>query len=397
MDYVLRNRAPTSAYDAQILRDRRVQDRREDLCRHLREEETQRLNNSWYAKQGPISLHPSTGGSASSSAARLSPRPYGTLDDISGEPLDVPRTYDERRSPARLSSDYQPPPSRSPLMDVGLRDEVIRNPESHFSPAHSERAVPFSSSAEIARGTRSPLSAGHSPYSEDEYVSVQRGVGRCNFSTIRQRKSREFSGSQVAELLGGRSSVTPRSSSYIMNQSSSEPTVDYSQELKLQMQARAEEERRRKLAEEQFERERVRETLDEARRRIQMEDQTQLQKQQEAERLLRESARLAREAYEHARVRELEEEAIARRQREDMETRRQMEMHALKERMSRHASVATSGIDIIQQLVENIPKQSPLREAVQRLLEAHEDELEEIAPIVRDILNEPEFAASPWA
>ena len=452
MDLLLRNRSPENAYDAKILRDRQTSDRREALLRHQRDEDLMRLNNAWYSKQAPPAT--TTTSPSRPHNGPSSPRPYGVLSDVkivspskrrsSSSPVTSAFAVHQRlnnsgsgspvaSSPTNLQQQHQrlshvsatsagdphmrvSPSSRQSPRDLATttEDDRVGGPgrravrqstapveSTHrHSLGHDRRVVSLSPSHAVGRN-------------EDEYAAATTS-NRDPLVRIKMRKAREFSGQQVARLLTGvegeyddggeaedyggvRSSEYHNLGSSYFRGGEDEEEDTLAKDLLTQMKWKDQHEKALRKLEMQVEMERVRTTLEDAKSQFRREDEARFAKQQETFKLIEESEKSALEALTRQREMEKAQEALARLEREELEARR-MQEHArrreiLESRLNRTFPSSSPGSLI---LLETLPANSPLQEATRRLLEAHADELDVVLPIVQDILNEPEFSASPW-
>ena len=388
MDLLLRNRTPRNGRESKILKDRRADERREALLKHLKEEELLRLNNSWYTKQQQIGEN-----------SPLSPRPYGVLSESElayGETI-------QKKSPSREDSHgkYQGPfrdgnnRMKKNATQVELIPEAF-NPSSiveetrEKSPPQRPQnfpSIPRSPHRDtISNLTRSSIS----PDTENEYASA-----KLLTNQIKSRKLDEFSGHQVARLLGGNRYIPLESCNHnqpgLLN--GTPPSLSPSQladALLQQMKLREEEANRQKLLELQYEIDQVRATMAEARANLNYQDDLTTLKREEARRFIEESERAALDAYTRRRRIEEAEETLARLEREAIESRRMQELTKRRELIQDRLNVTSLSSNSYAPYLANIPKTSVMYEAVRRLLDAHSKELDILGPIILDILNEPE-------
>lgn len=208
---------------------------------------------------------------------------------------------------------------------------------------------------------------------------------------------REFGGQQVASLFNfSRSNSAPHASAAaVLNPSPLRHTWDENDTLEQQIRSKQEALARTKQMEIEEELAQVKLVRNGFRTAMEQDDLVWREKQREQLRFLMESEQLQRERAADRQRWEREEDERVR-----------LEMERIRKRCATTPPIAyqqqyapqqqTPPQRIMQSILLGVPANSALHEALRRLMEAHMYELDLIAPLIQDILHEPEFSVSPW-
>lgn len=295
---------------------------RRELEKHVREEDIQRLNNSWYSRHSPASR---------ASTSSLSSRPYGVLSDLV-----------ESKQVSPLSHMTYSPPSHRGAVQQRTRSVSA---ELEYAASQDTQAMP-------ARG----------------------------------KKLQELSGMHVAQVM----TQKPANLRYSPNVDRPVQVADLDEQVRI----RDAQVRERRLAELNQESAYVNRMVDEGKSMMHTQDQVRRAKQEEAKQLLKESEEASFQAYYALRRREEAEERLAKEQLDEMESRRRFEaskkQELLQDRMQRPQKYFGS---LTNDVLSQIPSDSALHEAVRRVLDAHEHDVDVVTHLLRDIISEPEFSS----
>jgi hypothetical protein len=333
MDAIIRSSRPRNDYEARIRKERVGNERRDALAQHVKQDEAQRLANSWYAASVlPAGQAPASSPSSAAGAARSAPPPFGTLDSSQLE-------YASSADAGKLSR----------------RGEISR------------RAAPSDCSA--------PPS---SLVSKLKYAYDIQGVGG------------------VAQNLSGESRAAPAAARPVAAQPSPADLQQVSEEWRRDAARARQSEAEEHARAVQEERAMVRDTMADALQRLTAQEAVRKAKMQEQLRMLQESERLALTRLQRERELEALEDQRARQYLDIVEERKRAELLAernLAALREQRVAMVLAKIEQEEEALDDFMS-SAVREAARRLLKLHAEDFDRVAPILRDILREPEFCSN---